>query len=145
MLKPLVALFCLAASASAATLPWQALPQTAMEATNLDLFAEIHTTFPSRYRGDGQGIAGPDFFDVAIAIMIFLGISGVVTRALPRDKRQSHRKSHASRAASAISRIRVTIARSPLDRWAERLLSNSRRASSAAASVASTSRTGKPS
>ena len=143
MLRLLIVLFCLTTSASAATLPWHPLSKFSGKTSVRDAFAEAHSTINAG--SGGHGLKGPTKIDAATAVLIYLGVTGAISLVLPRSKRNSRRKSHAARAASAISRIRVTMARNPFDRWADRLLSSSKRASSAAASVASTSRTARPS
>lgn len=133
-------LSCLTApSATAATVPVWALgtasdplPDKVDIASKLLAHAEVYRDLP--------GLPPQDLPLVFGHVGLLCAYALVVAATLPRSRR-----AYAARAAVAMSRMRATIARKPLERWEERCSSSPSRASSAEASTSSASSAVKPS
>ena len=108
------------------------LPITVLAATETDRWdtpldhavSEAPKTFPDlldaweqRFPPSGHG-GGPDWIGSILQLTIIALVSLWLALSLPRYR--PGRANQASRAASEISRIRWTIARSPFDRWDDR-------------------------
>lgn len=138
-------LILLPVQALAATLaPWAIAESISGPSPVLNIFGSLIQAWSKSYRH----VAGGETVSYVVAgvtLSGFVVVSLVTAAALPRSHRVRRARPYVALAARAMSWIRWIMARNPLDRCADRLSFNPRRANSAIGSTSSTFDTDKPS
>ena len=104
-----ILLFLLAGSADAATLDPLAFPSSRMTPSETDSFGTLLAAHEESFRDTPGDLPSPWFEAAGLAALLAIHALLLAT-ALPRGR------AYAVRAASAMSRIRRTIARTPFER-----------------------------